>query len=39
MDMPFDPENGLLGLNFFDAFDAQIDRQNGILRLKKKPSK
>jgi len=37
MDMPFDPENGLLGLNFFDAFDAQIDRQNGVLRLRKKP--
>jgi len=37
LDMPLLPEYGLLGLNFFDAFDARLDRQNGVLRLKKKP--
>ena len=38
MDMPLEPESGLLGLNFLEAFNAEIDRPNGILRLKKRPS-
>jgi clan AA aspartic protease (TIGR02281 family) len=37
MDMPASPDFGLLGLNFLDAFSAELDRQNGILRLKKRP--
>ncbi len=36
MDMPLLPEVGLLGLNFFDSFSAEIDRKNGLLRLRKR---
>lgn len=37
MDMPLLPEYGLLGLNFLNAFSAEIDKAGGILRLKKRP--
>jgi len=36
VDLPASPEHGLLGLNFFDAFRAEIDRANGVLRLKRR---
>jgi len=38
LDMPLLPDYGLLGLNFLDAFSAEIDRKNGVLKLKKRPT-
>ncbi|MBN2408103.1 MAG: aspartyl protease family protein [Candidatus Aminicenantes bacterium] len=36
VDLSFDPDCGLLGLNFLDQFRYEIDRQEGILRLSRR---